>query len=150
MRERPGALPKRNPAQKSSSAAVSEPQTRNFERKSRREPYVGAGLVAYKRRREADLAFRLVDMADRRPGSAAHRRPDRSGHHGAGDGAGRGLLLDRVSAGGKRHRGGSQNEKGGGADRETGHQAENSLKWLSLQRRQEPKVPALPASASSK
>jgi len=58
MRERPGALPKRNPAQKSSSAAASERQTRNFEPKSRRRAHVGAVLAAGKRRRKADLAFR--------------------------------------------------------------------------------------------
>ena len=74
-------------------------------------------------------------MADGGAGRAPDRRPDRTGHNGAGDGAGRGLLLDRVSASGKSQARNAQDEDGGDADRKTGHQAENSLKWLSLQRR---------------
>ena len=55
-------------------------------------------------------------------------------HHSAGDRPSRGLLLDRVSASGKSQARNAQDEDGGDADRKTGHQAENSLKWLSLQR----------------
>ena len=134
MRERPGALPKRNPAQKSSSAAASERQTCNFEPKWRR---TGLGAVAAPSERRLESrgsAFRLVDMTDRRPSGPADRRPDRSSHHSAGDRPSRGLLLDRVSASGKSQARNAQDEDGGDADRKTGHQAENSLKWLSLQR----------------
>ena len=88
--------------------------------------------AARRGRIHVDGSVRLLGVADGRAGGAADRRPDRSSHHSAGDRPSRGLLLDRVSASGKSQARNAQDEDGGDADRETGHQAENSLKWLSL------------------
>ena len=74
------------------------------------------------------LFVRLVGMTNGGSGRAADGSAHRPAHHGAGDGPGRSLLLGRMAAGGNRERRDSQGEDGGGADRETGHEAENSLK----------------------
>lgn len=49
------------------------------------------------------MSVRLLRLADRGTGSAAHRGTDRAGYQRPGDGAGRGLLFDGLAAGGGTH-----------------------------------------------
>lgn len=44
-------------------------------------------------------SMRLLGVADRRACGAPDGRPDRTGHHGPGDGAGGRLLFNAVAAG---------------------------------------------------